>query len=114
VLTLPPQAPTIFQDCGIWKVPPADPAVRAQTRSDVPALLLEGSLDAITPKNWAEAAASGLPNSRILVFPGAAHDVLLWSPDCAVTIMRNFLDQPNGGYDDRCLESITIPPFVTS
>ena len=113
VLALVPQVPTIFQDCGIWNVPPADPAVQAQTRSDVPVLLLEGSLDAITPKNWAEAAASGLPNSRIMVFPGAAHDVLLWSPDCAVTIMRNFLNQPNGGYDDRCLGSITIPPFVT-
>jgi pimeloyl-ACP methyl ester carboxylesterase len=114
VLTLPPQAPTIFQDCGIWNVPPADPAVQAQTRSDVPVLLVEGSLDAITPKNWAEAAASGLPNSRILVFPGAAHDVLLWSPDCAVTIMRNFLNQPNGDYDDSCLQSVTIPPFTTS
>jgi pimeloyl-ACP methyl ester carboxylesterase len=114
VLTLPPQAPTIFTDCEVWNVSPGDPAVQTQTRSDVPVLLVEGSLDAITPKGWADAAASGLPNSRILVFPGAAHDVLLWSPDCAVTIMRNFLNQPDGGYDDSCLESVTTPPFKTS
>jgi pimeloyl-ACP methyl ester carboxylesterase len=114
VLALVPQVPTIFRDCEIWDMPPADPSVRAQTRSDVPALLLEGSLDAITPSNWAEAAASGLPNSRVLVFPGAAHDVLIWSQDCAVTIMRNFLNQPRGGYDDTCLRSVVVPPFKTS
>jgi pimeloyl-ACP methyl ester carboxylesterase len=62
----------------------------------------------------ADAAASGLSNSRILVFPGAAHDVLIWSPDCAVTIMRNFLNQPQGGYDDSCLRSVTEPPFKAS
>ncbi len=114
VLALVPQVPTIFRDCEIWDLPPADPSVRAQTRSDVPALLLEGSLDAVAPSNWAEAAASGLRNSRVLVFPGAAHDVLIWSQDCAVTIMRNFLNQPGGGYDDSCLRSVVVPPFKTS
>jgi pimeloyl-ACP methyl ester carboxylesterase len=114
VLALVPQVPTIFRDCDIWNLPPADASVRAQTRSDVPALLLAGSLDAITPSNWAEAAASGLPNSRVMVVPGAAHDVLIWSPDCAVTIMRNFLNQPDGTYDDSCLRSVTVPPFKTS
>ncbi|MDT0353111.1 alpha/beta fold hydrolase [Pseudonocardia charpentierae] len=114
VLALVPQVPTIFRDCGIWNVPPADASLRTQTRSNVPALLLTGSFDAITPANWAEAAASGLANSRVLVFPGAAHDVLIWSPDCAVTIMRNFLNQPQSAYDDSCLRSVTAPPFKTA
>ena len=111
VLALLPRFPAIFQDCGVWDVPAAGGVDRGQTRSDVPALLLQGGLDGLSPRSAAVAAAAGLPRSQILVFPGAGHDVMIWSQDCAVTILRNFLDQPSGGYDDTCLRSVDPPKF---
>jgi len=111
VLALLPRVPTILQDCGVWDVPAAGGVDRGQTRSDVPALLLQGGFDGFSPRSAAVAAAAGLPRSQILVFPGAGHDVMIWSQDCAVTILRNFLDQPSGGYDTTCLRSVDLPKF---
>jgi pimeloyl-ACP methyl ester carboxylesterase len=111
VLALLPRVPAIFRDCGVWDVPAESGVDRGQTRSDVPALLLQGGLDGLSPRSGAVAASAGLPRSQILVFPGAGHDVMIWSQDCAVTILRNFLDQPIGGYDDTCLRSVDLPKF---
>jgi hypothetical protein len=58
VLATPPQVPRIFQDCGIWNAGRADPATARPTRSDIPALLLNGTLDGSTPPEWAATAAT--------------------------------------------------------
>lgn len=113
-LSLIPQAPRVFDDCATWDVGRSDPAVKDPTLSDLPVLLLSGELDAVTPPSWAEIAATGLPNSQLLRFPGAGHDVMIWSPECAVTVMHNFLDQPGGEWDDSCVASVHTPPFTTS
>ncbi len=62
VLSLLPQSPRIFDDCAIWDVPQAAASVHDATTNDVPVLLITGTLDAITPPSWADAAASELPN----------------------------------------------------
>ena len=105
VLALPPQAPQIVSDCAIWDVGRADPEVRDVARSDLPVLLVSGSFDAVTPPSWARIAAESLPNARHLVFPGLGHDVVAAS-DCGRTIMADFLEWPQGGYDVSCLERI--------
>jgi pimeloyl-ACP methyl ester carboxylesterase len=112
VLALLPQIPRIFDDCGVWKVGRADRKVSSQARSDVPTLLMSGSLDGITPPAWAAVAAEGLPKSRSLVIPGVGHDVIRLS-ECARTIMVGFLNQPSGGYDTSCVDKLTVPPFTT-
>ncbi|MGH3788122.1 MAG: hypothetical protein ACRDRG_16595 [Pseudonocardiaceae bacterium] len=52
----------------------------AQTRSDVPALLLNGKFDAVTAPDWA------CPASRLLLFPCLGHDVV-GASDCARSVM---------------------------
>jgi pimeloyl-ACP methyl ester carboxylesterase len=113
VLASTPQVPRIFQDCGIWNAGRADPATLQPTRSDIAVLLLNGALDGITPPAWAESAGTGLTNSKVLVLPGAGHDVIQWN-DCAVPVMLAFLDNPTGGYDTECVEQLSTPPFATS
>ena len=113
VLSLLPQAPYIFSDCAEWIVPKAADRVHEPARTDIPVLLLAGSLDAITPPSWADVAASTLPNAHIVRIPGAGHDVMIWSPECAVTVMHNFLNQPTG-FDDSCVAGLTVPPFTTT
>lgn len=113
VLSLLPQATYMFSDCVEWNVPKADDRVHEPARTDIPVLLLAGSLDAITPPSWADLAASTLPNARVVRIPGAGHGVMIWSPECAVTVMHNFLNQPTG-FDDSCVAGLTVPPFTTT
>jgi pimeloyl-ACP methyl ester carboxylesterase len=75
--------------------------------------MLSGTFDAATPTSWAEHAATGLPNSRLLRFPGVGHTVVSWS-ECAQSVMLDFLNQPTGGYDTGCLDTLAVPPFDTS
>ena len=112
VLSLPPQIPTIFSDCKLWDVKPSGQPARQPVRSDVPVLLVSGSLDSVTPPSFARIVASTLPNARNLVFPGGGHGVAGYSPECFSTIMANFLNQPKD-FDDSCLKSVRIPPFKT-
>ncbi|MGI9028582.1 MAG: alpha/beta fold hydrolase [Ilumatobacteraceae bacterium] len=114
VLSLTPQAAHIFGDCGAWDVPRVDGPVRDATTSDVPTLLLTGDLDAITPPSGADLAAETLSDSTVLRFPGAGHDVMIWSAACAVDVMYAFLDANGGDFDHSCVDTLQAPPFATS
>jgi pimeloyl-ACP methyl ester carboxylesterase len=105
VLALLPQVARLFADCRAWRVDPASRAVTAPARSNIPVLELSGTFDAITPLAWAKIAARGLPNARIVQFPGVGHDVVNWSR-CGAQILVNFLNRPSGGYSTRCAANL--------
>lgn len=109
VLSLPPQTARIVDECREWNVGRADEAVHAPVRSDVPALLLAGTLDAATPPSQADLAAEGLPNGRVVRIAGSGHDVLSAST-CAQQITIDFLDDPTD-YDAGCAATTRVPPF---
>jgi pimeloyl-ACP methyl ester carboxylesterase len=111
VLSLPPQAPRLLDECPVWNVGTAPPSVHDVTRSDLPVLLLAGTLDAVTPPSQAGAAAQGLTHSRVIRFPGLGHDVPRASA-CARSIVASFLDAPDHT-DTTCLESVRVPDFAT-
>lgn len=111
VLSLVPQSPNLLRECAAWNVGRADDRNKEPARSQVPVLLMAGAFDAITPPAWATLAAGTLPNTRVLTFPGAGHDVMIWAPACAVSVMRSFLDRPDA-VDDRCVRALRVPPFV--
>ena len=82
----------------------------------MPVLLASGSFDSATPSNYADEAAKTLPNSRHLVFPGTGHEVALNTADaaaCFLEVMRGFYDNP-AEFNDDCVASLRIPPFVTT
>jgi len=110
VLRMPPQATQVFDDCAAWDVGVGSPMAEVPTESDVPVLVLNGSLDGVTPPSWAEAATERLPNSELVLVPGAGHDVIRWS-DCAVEVMLDFLDTP-GAVQSPCLAEMSVPPFA--
>lgn len=67
-------------------------AFRAPARSDVPALLISGTLDGRTPPSNAEAIMPGLPNAQHLVIEGAGHsDPLFLSSPKILETMEAFL-----------------------
>ncbi len=49
----------------------------------------------------------------MLRFPGAGHDVMIWSPACAVDVKYAFLDADGGEFDSSCVPAIEAPPFAT-
>jgi pimeloyl-ACP methyl ester carboxylesterase len=111
VLALEPQAPRLFSDCSVWDVGRADDAVHRPARSDVPVLLMNGTLDAVAPRSQAEVAAATLPHSLLVPFPGLGHDVYSAS-DCGRQVMADFLNRPDG-YDTSCAKAIKPPTFLS-
>lgn len=61
--------------CAIWPRGTPAPDETAPVLSDVPALLLSGGLDPVTPPSAAAAVAATLPNSRSVVAEGYGHIV---------------------------------------
>ena len=112
VVRLSPQSPYFFSDCAAWDVPTASESVRTPVASDVPVLILSGSLDAVTAPPNGETVAETLPNAIIVEFPDAAHDVMLWSPACGVEVMLSFHRDPTN-LDDACVANLTPAPFTS-
>ena len=62
----------------------------AQVR--VPTLVVRGEHDPIAPQRWAQQLTDLLPDSRLVVVPGAAHAVNYSAPGALVEAVRPFLD----------------------
>jgi pimeloyl-ACP methyl ester carboxylesterase len=111
VLSLEPQGPRLIDECGVWDVGRADAAVNEPARSDVPALLITGTFDAVTPPSQADEAAKTLPHGKVVRFPGLGHDVFTAS-DCGRQIVADFLSRPDS-YDTHCADAMQPPTFVS-
>jgi pimeloyl-ACP methyl ester carboxylesterase len=86
---------SLVQDCLRWPAtaPPAIATgdVNAPLPS-IPVLLLAGARDLSTPLAWAQQEAREAPDGRLVVAPGAGHDVQLRAHDPAATaILGRFL-----------------------
>jgi pimeloyl-ACP methyl ester carboxylesterase len=88
--------------CDIWGVEPNPPEEREPVASDVPALVLGGEFDPITPPAWGRAAAEELENGWFFEFPGEAHGVMRTSA-CAREIGLAFIDDPTTRPETGCL-----------
>ena len=84
----------LVDNCAAWEVPAAQSTVNQPVSSSVPALLLAGTFDPVTPPAWAELAAGTLSRSWPVVVPGAAHGVLGTSY-CVDDIVGDFLAAPD-------------------
>jgi pimeloyl-ACP methyl ester carboxylesterase len=88
--------------CDIWPHAKLDPWYWSPVKSDVPALLLSGSHDPVTPPSGADAVARHLPNSLHLIVPGAGHGV---GGPCIEAIQRRFVETASvEGLDTSCIE----------
>lgn len=64
---------------------------------DVPALLVAGAEDAITPPAELEAMAAALPDARLVIIDGAGHVPPLERPDAFSAALTAFLGELQGG-----------------
>ncbi len=100
-----------FTVCDFWDSGSAPAFENEPVTSDVPTLVLSGEFDPITPPAWGQAAADHLSRSQHLVFPNAGHSVLD-SGECAVGLIRSFLNDPLAELDTDCVEASTVEFYV--
>lgn len=87
--------------CPAWPAGPADDLGAQPVDSAIPALILVGGMDPVTPVMWARAAASHLPNGFLVERPDEGHG-LIGSDPCAETLAGRFLDAPDQQPVDAC------------
>jgi pimeloyl-ACP methyl ester carboxylesterase len=99
--------------CGIWPKGPIDADFHAPLRSGVPALLLSGSDDPVTPPAYGEEAKRGLTNSLHVVLKDFGHGQL--AAPCVDRVMEQFIDRASVvGLDVSCTRNAKPMPFFTS
>jgi pimeloyl-ACP methyl ester carboxylesterase len=98
--------------CAAWPVTAAPASFHDRVRSDVPALLLSGEADPVTPPRWAELLREDLPRARHLVLPGQGHGVFFRG--CLPRLAAAFVEAGTAdGLDLACLERAhPAPPFL--
>jgi pimeloyl-ACP methyl ester carboxylesterase len=69
-----------------------DPVEERLPKVRVPALVVHGSRDRISPRGWAEEVARLLPDGRLVVLPGAAHAANYSAAADFARVVRAFLD----------------------
>ena len=84
----------------------------APLSTNVPALLLSGELDPVTPPAYADQVAKFLPNGRSLVLRGQGHNV--GATGCMPKLVGQFIESLDAkSLDAKCLDSIGyVPPFT--
>jgi pimeloyl-ACP methyl ester carboxylesterase len=96
--------------CEVWPSGVVDADLKAPLRSAVPALLLSGELDPVTPPGNAAAAAVGFADHAQVVFKGQGHIQL--GLRCAQSLIRRFLTAGTAsGLDASCADAIEPDAF---
>ncbi len=99
--------------CKAWKVPPRQ-VERSFVSAGTPVLLLAGSMDQITPPEWAEEIAAHLPASRVVTIPLLGHfPDGLSHMECYDEILAQFYEAGGAaGLDLACMRTMQPPPFA--
>ena len=92
----------MLEACAMWQAGTADPTANEPVQSDITTLVLAGEYDPITPPEWGRIAATTLPNSTFIEFPGLGHGTSL-AEGCPRDITLAFFDDPTATVDTSCV-----------
>jgi pimeloyl-ACP methyl ester carboxylesterase len=96
--------------CSEWPVEPTSESFNEPVVSDIPALVLAGLYDPVTPPAGTEAVAGHLTNATFGLWPNRGHGVT--GEPCATTVELAFLADPTAPVDLSCLASVPGPAFA--
>jgi pimeloyl-ACP methyl ester carboxylesterase len=97
-------------ECEDW------PVVVEQTpvTSDIPALILNGEFDPVTPLEYGHAVAESLTHRYVLDFPSMGHWVNGTGHPCQIAIIQDFLNEPTQAPNASCLMEMGEPEFIVA
>jgi pimeloyl-ACP methyl ester carboxylesterase len=98
----PESVQRLFAVCREWAPARLDRHENQPVHSAIPALVLAGELDPITPPEWGRLVAEDLANAVFYEFPGNGHWVTR-SSACAVRLALAFWDDPDSPLDSSCV-----------
>ena len=99
--------------CKIWPRGPMDADFHQPLHSNVPALLLSGGNDPITPPRYAAEAALGFTHGLSVVVSGFGHGQL--TDPCMAGVMARFVDRASTtGLDTACTRHLSPMPFFVT
>lgn len=98
--------------CEALEIPVLTELTGQAVQSDVPALLLSGEFDPITPEQNALTVLEGLSQGQAFTFPNTGHGAVFDSA-CARGMMADFLADPTAVVDASCLAQTDPLDFVT-
>ncbi|RUO70966.1 alpha/beta hydrolase [Pseudidiomarina salinarum] len=97
--------------CSVWPQAERPDSWFDPVVSEIPALLLSGASDPVTPPAWGELAAATLSNSRHLIANHGAHTIA--GHTCANKLAATFIDTLNfSTLDATCLQREQPAPFI--
>ena len=99
--------------CAGWPMPAVDGEIYTPASGAVPALILSGDLDPITPPPLGDILLKGFPAGRHLIVPNTGHNTSHIS--CMPDLLAEFLNTLDAAaLDATCLDRVERPAFVTS
>ncbi len=113
---LPPQIAAYFDSyyefnlCKSWQAGQADPVENTAVVSDIPALILAGGYDPVTPTEWSQIAAKPLSNHFYFEFLNLTHGIMR-SNACGLEIGLQFIDDPTSEPDSACMSEVPVIDF---
>lgn len=97
--------------CGFWPKAELPSEYFTPVKSQLPALLLSGGHDPVTPERWAQQVAQQLPNAKLLSAPGGNHIVSM--EGCMPQIIAQFIEQGSANnLKTDCVKRIKSLPLV--
>ena len=98
---------TAISQCEAWPKGEMPADFHAPVVSDVPALLISGELDPVTPPEDAEKVKQHLSRSQHVIIPGGGH---MFTRGCMSKLVDRFFTEP-ARIDPSCLSTLKPPPF---
>lgn len=102
--------------CSVWPVPALGAVEDQPVVSDIPALLMSGGHDPVTPPSQARTAAETLSAHYLFEFGFSGHGTVwqTWISPCPADIARQFLTDPTEQPDAACIATMTPSSLLTT
>ncbi|MFT4179877.1 MAG: alpha/beta hydrolase [Thermomonas sp.] len=99
--------------CKAWPKGNAPADFHKALATKVPALVLAGEFDPVTPPRYGEEIVKTLPNGRLFVLRGQGHSVL--GAGCMPKLFAQFVEKADAkALDGKCLDKLAYTPPFTS
>ena len=98
------------QRCRDMGMAPRDAAEYSPVSTDIPALIVEGDMDPITPPPLGKTILPGFSNGTYVEFPYAGHGPTR-SVECGGDFLNLFFDNPTAEPDLSCVDEMEVPEF---
>ncbi len=99
--------------CKLWPKGDVPADFNKALATNVPALVLEGEFDPVTPPRYGEEVVKTLPNGRLFVLRGQGHNVI--GAGCMPKLFAQFVEKADAkALDGKCLDQLNyVAPFTS-